>query len=316
MATGQKGLVKVGHKLKSCTKEISVIRLSSRGVVDADICFVDTPGFDDSDLERSDLDVLKMISDFLNKTYVIVGPVFPPPYSLNVSYKKKIRLTGLLYFHRISDPRMTGTALMNLRLFEELCGEHFGTVVLTTTMWDQEDENEGTKREEQLQGEHWRKMIERGSSIKRFLRTPQSAFEIMTPIFDKANARTALLLQEEMNDLGLQLKETSAGKALFLELEGLVSRRQKSLEKIRTPLQDQRKPEQPLLTEFAMADSELKRVLGDLQELQITSPVDIRKAARGINWILGSSEFIYVISYSVVSSLFPDFFRSRRRRPL
>ena len=75
MATGNKGLVEVGHDLYSCTQEISIIRLSSRGVVDADICFVDTPGFDD--LTRSDLDVLEMISDFLNKTYVIFDPVLP-----------------------------------------------------------------------------------------------------------------------------------------------------------------------------------------------------------------------------------------------
>ena len=73
MATGRRKLAALEHDLYSCTQEISVIKLSSRGVVDSDICFVDTPSFDD--LKRSDLDVLKMISDFLNKTYVILGPV-------------------------------------------------------------------------------------------------------------------------------------------------------------------------------------------------------------------------------------------------
>lgn len=186
---------------------------------------------------------------------------------------------------------MSGTALMNLHLFEDLCGEHFGTVVLTTTMWDQVDEDEGFKRVEQLKDEHWRTMIERGSSIKRCLRTPQSAFEILTPIFNKANSRTALLLQEEMNDLGLQLKETSAGRALYLELLGLVSRRQTNLEEIRTQLEEQRVPEQTLLNEYAKVIREMERVLGDLQKLQIASPV--KAPARGINWISGSSESIY-----------------------
>jgi len=212
------------------------------------------------------------------------------------SYKKKILLTGLLYFHRISDIRMSGTALKNLHLFEDLCGENFGTIVLTTTMWDQVDENEGTIRTEQLKGEHWRTMIERGSVIKRFLQTPQSAFEILAPIFNKANSRTALLLQQEMNDFGLQLKETSAGKALYDELQGLVSRRQKSLEEIRTQLQEHREPGQLLLDECARVLSEMDRVLGDLQELQIPSPVHIQRAARRINWTsFSGSSWVYLL---------------------
>ncbi len=71
MATGGRQLVAVGNELYSCTQKISVVKLSSPGVVDSDICFVDTPGFDD--LHRCDIDVLKIISDFLNKTYVHSG---------------------------------------------------------------------------------------------------------------------------------------------------------------------------------------------------------------------------------------------------
>ncbi len=61
MATGITGLA--GHDLESCTNEISVIKLSFPGL---DLCFVDTPGFDDTN--RSDVEILKMISDWLIST--------------------------------------------------------------------------------------------------------------------------------------------------------------------------------------------------------------------------------------------------------
>jgi len=66
LVTGLTGLV--GHGLASFTNEVSVIKLSFPGLVDSDICFVDTPGFDDTD--KSDVHIFKMISDWLNKTYV------------------------------------------------------------------------------------------------------------------------------------------------------------------------------------------------------------------------------------------------------
>ena len=61
LATGITGTV--GHSLQSFTDEISVVRLPFPGL---SLCFVDTPGFDDT--IRSDLDVFKMISDWLMNT--------------------------------------------------------------------------------------------------------------------------------------------------------------------------------------------------------------------------------------------------------
>lgn len=68
VATGQRQLVDVGHTLFARTQDISVVKLSSH--VESDICFVDTPGFDDTN--NSDFHTLKKISEFLNKTYVII----------------------------------------------------------------------------------------------------------------------------------------------------------------------------------------------------------------------------------------------------
>lgn len=97
-------------------------------------------------------------------------------------YRRKLQLKGLLYFHRISDNRMDGTSLKNLRFFEELCGTELDKVVLTTTMWDGVDEETGVEREEQLRGIYWQSMITQGSSIKRFMGDRESALDIFRPI--------------------------------------------------------------------------------------------------------------------------------------
>jgi len=56
----------IGHDLESCTSEIGIIKMTFPGY---NIVFVDTPGFDDT--KKSDSDILKMISDWLEITYVI-----------------------------------------------------------------------------------------------------------------------------------------------------------------------------------------------------------------------------------------------------
>ena len=198
-------------------------------------------------------------------------------------------MTGLLYFHRITDNRMAGTTLKNLRLFKKLCGESFKNIVLTTTMWGEvESEEEGTLRENELTDKYWKAMIERGSSVKRFLYTRESAFEVLGPIFEEVNSRNALLLQEEMNDLKMQIKETSAGRTLYLELEELVARQQTMLGKIRGELHGESKlgPDELrlLMEEYGKASAQLQRATEDLQKMKFTVGERIKKFTRRIDW--------------------------------
>jgi GTPase Era involved in 16S rRNA processing len=58
----------VGHNLESCTSKISIVRLSIPEMAFGDLVFVDTPGF-----HRSDVDILKMVADWLKSTYVFVA---------------------------------------------------------------------------------------------------------------------------------------------------------------------------------------------------------------------------------------------------
>jgi hypothetical protein len=58
-----------GHSLESYTQGISVVKISFPERTAFDICFVDTPGFDDTN--RSDVEIFGMISEWLNNTYVL-----------------------------------------------------------------------------------------------------------------------------------------------------------------------------------------------------------------------------------------------------
>lgn len=93
---------------------------------------MDTPGFDDS--ARSDAEVLKEASAWLAR-----------------SYASSVRLSGIIYLHRINQPRMQGSAKSNILLFRQLCGDNaLQNVVLATTWWDVVEEGLGVSREQEL----------------------------------------------------------------------------------------------------------------------------------------------------------------------
>jgi len=203
------------------------------------------------------------------------------------SYKKRIRLAGLLYFHRISDNRMAGTPLKNLQVFEKLCGESFDRLVLTTTMWSEVDEKVGAERERELKEMYWKSMVERGSPVKRFLSTRESAFEILTPIFDEVYRRSALLLHREMGELSLHLNKTSTGKALDKELDALVSRHRDIHGKIRSNLKDATVDSgqlQILLEDHQKVSMDLQRTTENVRRMNIPNPDRVYRVVTVVEW--------------------------------
>ena len=163
---------------------------------------------------------------------------------------------------------MAGTPLTNLRMFEKLCGKEFSGIILTTTMWSEVDEELGAERERELKDKYWKSMIGRGSSVKRFLYTRQSAFEILMPMLEEADKRSALLLQTEMNDLQLQLGETSAGKTLHIELKELVEKHQDVLGRIKRELRepmDDADQFQTSMEEYQRVSVQLQRASEDMR---------------------------------------------------
>ncbi|KAJ5211292.1 hypothetical protein N7491_011112 [Penicillium cf. griseofulvum] len=152
--------VKISHNLNACTSTIDVYAYDlspSRTVY-----LIDTPGFDDI---KSDSEVLEELKTWLEN-----------------SYRKHIRLNGIIYLHRITDIRMQASAKRNLMIFHELCGQDFlKKVILVTTMWDQISTTKGVKRENYLINEpaFWGFMLKKGSSLHRHDNTRNSAMEIV-----------------------------------------------------------------------------------------------------------------------------------------
>lgn len=53
-----------------------------------------------------------------------------------MAYRDNIRLTGMVYLHSISETRMKGSHMTNLRMFQKLAGvKNMEHVILTTTMY-------------------------------------------------------------------------------------------------------------------------------------------------------------------------------------
>jgi hypothetical protein len=141
------------------------------------------------------------------------------------SYKKEKLLSGILYLHRITDNRMAGTPLKNLRVFRKLCGrDALGKVYLTTTMWDEVDRNVGERRLDELKTDYWKAMVIQGAQIARCRSDDDSPKRIIQQILEKEAPSSVLLLQEEMVALKKELKETEAGKELYSQLEHLVEK--------------------------------------------------------------------------------------------
>ena len=160
---------------------------------------VDISGFDDSEI--SDRDILRGLSTWLES-----------------SYGAGKRLTGILYLHSISDPRMQGSALRNLHMFKSLIGEHcFQNVMLGTTFWSTfaHDPETAERRESGLidTPEFWGGMIDKGAEICR-LPTTQFAAKALLHRMAKKEAK-ALRIQEELVVHQLGFEHTSANNQMI-----------------------------------------------------------------------------------------------------
>ncbi|EKM78785.1 hypothetical protein AGABI1DRAFT_15253, partial [Agaricus bisporus var. burnettii JB137-S8] len=163
IATGSEN-VEIGHTLRSSTQHIRTIRCHNP-LRHRDVVFADTPGFDDD--TRSDTEILTEVADWLKQTY-----------------QAGVKLSGILFLHRITDNRMTNTLVRNLDMFENLCGNGaFSNVRFVTTHWDQlKDNNQGIKNEGELCKKYFNTFLCGGSQVHRFQSSFASAWQIINSL--------------------------------------------------------------------------------------------------------------------------------------
>ena len=248
--------IEIGHNLESCTAEV---RRYTCHIDQHTIYFVDTPGFDDT--SRSDTEVLRELANWFTK-----------------SYADNVRLNGILYFHRISDNKMQGSAKKNLMMFKKLCGEDaLKKVLLVTTMWDRVSMEEGIKREDQLKQtpEYWGWMMSKGSKTARHDNSLSKAVDILRTLLPEIQDKVTLEIQQEMVEGKKTLDQTGAGKELNSEFAKQKETIMKELKDTREQLQEaianrDREVQQTMLEIQREYESKLTRLEKDQQELKIT----------------------------------------------
>ncbi|KAL5639261.1 hypothetical protein ACGC1H_006690 [Rhizoctonia solani] len=204
----------VAHSLRSCTQEVQVASIEHQGRL---INYFDTPGFDDSILTSAEQ--LARISSLSSALYEAAGqaPI----------------IHGIFYVHRITDNKMSGSALRNLRVFENLLGsEAAKNTVFVTNMWggQPEPDPELVKFEQELitdreyfasviadgarAGEKYR--IYKGANQSQVRDTLMDLFLNSTPV--------TIQIQHDMADKARPLRVTNAGRIIFEGLTKFIQR--------------------------------------------------------------------------------------------
>jgi len=186
----------VGRALTSCTVEVNHAVINpNRWVKDRRLVLVDTPGFNDT--YKSDAEILRRIAAWLE-----------------AAYRQKIRLSGIIYLHDISQEKFSAADSKSLQIFKHLCGDAaLRNVVIGTTKWGKVMSNlaEAEKREQDLRCEVWKSMIDSGSKVHKFCGT-KSALEFIDKVLHPKVTDIFLEIQKELVRNQKTVAETKAGR--------------------------------------------------------------------------------------------------------
>ncbi|KAF5321746.1 hypothetical protein D9619_000418 [Psilocybe cf. subviscida] len=215
--------MRVGHSLNSCTIGLESIEIPAEAVKrnlptwkpvspnpakPAKLIIVDTPGFDDTSADDSE--ILKRVADWLAE-----------------SYDAGAKLAGVIYLQDICQRRVTGATKRNFEVFDKLCGgDACKSVVLGTTQWTRSPDNErkmAEAREQELRDNFWRDMIKKGSAIQRVddRATQASPWDLVETVLLKGKS-PLLQIQRELKDLHKSLPQTDAAIVLRGRIDELI----------------------------------------------------------------------------------------------
>ncbi|KAI6021210.1 P-loop containing nucleoside triphosphate hydrolase protein [Pisolithus marmoratus] len=229
----------VGKGLESCTFDVQTSKpfyLNKRMVT-----LIDTPGFDDTN--RKERDVLTHISAYLANTY-----------------EQGVKLTGIIYMHRISDTRMTGTSRRNFSLFRELCGKDaFKNILIVTNMWRDDDLVVFNERERELatDDKYYKPMLDGGARMVRHNGTPASAKDIISQLIN--NGEVTLVSQREIVEEHKEFSGTAVGKELTRALEEQAEEYDTELQKLHAGLEASTRDKDEQKRQVAQDDLQKKR---------------------------------------------------------
>ncbi|KAL9608269.1 MAG: hypothetical protein Q9167_006893 [Letrouitia subvulpina] len=214
-----------------------------------EVHLIDSPGFDDDVV--GDVDVLKNIADYVNLTY-----------------KLKERLAGVLYLHDITKAKMGGVGKRNIRMLEQMIGvDKFNNCTIVTTKWGATNLQDEELRETALRmdKEFFGSMLQTGqhthnATLRRYSpKSKECALDIIKPYL--RNKFTAEISKQMVASRGpkLPLGKTEAGKLVAENLEKLaqVQEENEGLRKAKLTLSKQF--DESLFQDFRRDSKKLRR---------------------------------------------------------
>ncbi|CAE6413158.1 unnamed protein product [Rhizoctonia solani] len=226
LLTNYSAQLSVGDSLQSCTEHIAVASVFHKGQI---INFFDTPGFDDS--EKKPAEHLALIAVCLSELYE--------------SAQLKPHIHGVLYVHRITDNRMSGSSITNLRVFRKLIGPHvFKNLVFVTNRWTDPPDPRHIKFEDELvhDDKYFGRAIKagaRGGVDYRILEgsTCSQAQNTLLDLFLGYDPEL-LQIQRDLIDENKAIGETEAGQVIFEDLNRFKEDIRKEVENLRQELSE------------------------------------------------------------------------------
>ncbi|KAH8799269.1 P-loop containing nucleoside triphosphate hydrolase protein [Flagelloscypha sp. PMI_526] len=209
--------LRIGTGLHSCTAEVQVgnsFELDGRSVT-----LIDTPGFDDT--KMSELEILKLISDYLAQSYI-----------------DGTKLAGVIYLHKISDDRVGGNALRNFSMFRQLCGDTtLKNVVIVTNKWGEVTKQIGEARHYELANDNdfFKPVLDKGALMLPHFDTIESARGILRRILN--NQPQALQIQRELVDEHKDISQTAAGENVSRQLEELTRKHEEQIRRLKEDME-------------------------------------------------------------------------------
>lgn len=242
--------VQVGHGLQSETSRVQAVHWETHNVK-----LVDTPGFDDSRSNLTDVDVLRMIVEFLT------------------TESQSSELVGLIYMHRITDTRVGATSQRNLRMFQKLCGlDAMKNVAIVTTMWDKvASPDEGSRREKELEEKDnlFKPLVARGAKMMRHNGTSGTASNVIDYLL-KQGATTTQIVREIAEKKALV--DTEAGAELQAEIRTLLKRHKEEIQQMEEEIKNAKQGDTAALKEIeeekGKSEDQLARLKRELEKLR------------------------------------------------
>jgi hypothetical protein len=161
--------------------------------------------------------------------------------SLSKVYQRGGRVSGMIFLHRITDPRMSGSALKTLEIFKLLTGTAAMSIVrLVTTRWNEmdlmgPDQEKANRLEDQLRttDKFWGAMIRAGAISLRHDNGKKSAEAVILSLSGRTDPPPKLAIVKEILDESRSLLDTAAGSFIDRDNDELRKQFEKEVEKLK-----------------------------------------------------------------------------------